>query len=333
MTGYAPQNPERERRSVSGIEARKLRVAVLVPCFNEAATIEQVVTSFRDALPDCAVYVYDNNSSDDTVSRAEAAGAIVRREFLQGKGHVVRRMFADIDADIFILVDGDDTYDAAAAPMLVDYLLTNSLDMVTAKRIATSTEAYRFGHMFGNRLLTTLVAKSFGQRVSDLLSGYRILSRRFVKSFPVLTGGFEIETELTVHALELGMPQDEVETKYRERPADSASKLNTYRDGLRILRVILVLVKEERPLLFFSMIFALFATTSVALAYPIFIDFFETGLVERIPTAILSTGMMLLGFLSLASGFILDTVTRGRREIKRLSYLSQPGPDTRRFGE
>jgi len=333
MVSAAPPFADYERRSAPGIEARRHRIAVLVPCYNEGATIGQVVKSFRDALPDCAVYVYDNNSTDDTVEKAEAAGAIVRRELLQGKGHVVRRMFADIEANIFILVDGDDTYDASAAPMLVAHLLDNSLDMVTAKRVAESSGAYRFGHVFGNRMLTTLVAKSFGQRVTDLLSGYRILSRRFVKSFPVLTGGFEIETELTVHALELGIPQDEVETVYRERPADSASKLNTYRDGFRILRAILVLVKEERPLVFFSTIFALLASASVILIYPVFIDFFETGLVQRVPTAILSTGMMLLAFLSLASGFILDTVTRGRREMKRLCYLSLPGPDTRRFGE
>ncbi len=324
---------EFERRAVPGREARQIRVAVLVPCYNEGSTIGSVVADFRAALPDAVVYVYDNNSTDDTVDKAEAAGAIVRRESLQGKGHVVRRMFADVEADVFILVDGDDTYDASAAPDLVQHLLGDGLDMVTAKRVATSTEAYRFGHVFGNRLLTGLVAKSFGQRVTDLLSGYRVLSRRFVKSFPVLTGGFEIETELTVHALELGMPQAEIETAYRERPADSASKLNTYRDGLRILKTIAVLIKEERPLVFFSTIFAVLATAAIVLMYPVFIEFLETGLVERMPTAVLSTGMMLLAFLSLASGFILDTVTRGRRELKRLFYLTIPGPDSRRFGE
>ena len=326
-------NAEFERRINPGREARAVRIAVLVPCYNEGNTIANVVTGFRKALPDAAVYVYDNNSSDDTVEKAEAAGAIVRHETLQGKGHVVRRMFADVEADVFILVDGDDTYDAEAAPDLVKRLLGDGLDMVTGKRIATSTDAYRFGHVFGNQLLTGLVAKSFGQRVTDVLSGYRVLSRRFVKSFPVLTGGFEIETELTVHALELGMPQAEIETAYRERPADSASKLNTYRDGLRILKTIAVLIKEERPLVFFSAIFALLATASLVLIYPVVIDFLETGLVERIPTAVLSTGMMLLAFLSLASGFILDTVTRGRRELKRLFYLTIPGPDARRFGE
>ncbi len=330
----AVENPvDHERRAGGGIQQRRNRVAVLVPCFNEEDSIGAVVRDFRQSLPDAAIYVYDNNSTDRTIEVAREHGAVVREERQQGKGHVVRRMFADIEADIFILVDGDDTYDAAAAPKLVRHLLDNGLDMITAKRVAVSDEAYRFGHVLGNRLLTGLVARSFGRRVSDLLSGYRILSRRFVKSFPVLAGGFEIETELTVHALELGMPQDEIETKYRERPEGSESKLNTYRDGARILKMILVLLKEERPLAFFSVVFALLAVTSVVLAWPVFIAFFETGLVLRIPTAILSTGIMLLAFLSLTCGFILDTVTRGRRELKRLSYLQIPGPDARRFGE
>ncbi len=324
---------DHERRASSGIQQRKNRVAVLVPCFNEEDSIGAVVRDFRQSLPDAAIYVYDNNSTDRTIEVAREHGAVVREEHQQGKGHVVRRMFADIEADIFILVDGDDTYDAAAAPKLIRHLLDNGLDMITAKRVAVSDEAYRFGHVFGNRLLTGLVAHSFGRRVSDLLSGYRVLSRRFVKSFPVLAGGFEIETELTVHALELGMPQDEIETKYRERPEGSESKLNTYRDGARILKMIVVLLKEERPLAFFSAVFVLLAVTSVVLVWPVFIEFFETGLVPRIPTAILSTGIMLLAFLSLTCGFILDTVTRGRRELKRLSYLRIPGPDARRFGE
>ena len=328
------ENPvDHERRTGGGIQQRRNRVAVLVPCFNEEDSIGAVIRDFRQSLPDAAIYVYDNNSTDRTIEVAREHGAVVRAERQQGKGHVVRRMFADIEADIFILVDGDDTYDAAAAPKLVRHLLDNGLDMITAKRVAVSDEAYRFGHVFGNRLLTGLVAHSFGRRVSDLLSGYRILSRRFVKSFPVLAGGFEIETELTVHALELGMPQDEIETKYRERPEGSESKLNTYRDGARILKMIIVLLKEERPLAFFSAVFALLAVTSVVLVWPVFIEFFETGLVPRFPTAILSTGIMLLAFLSLTCGFILDTVTRGRRELKRLSYLQIPGPDARRFGE
>ncbi len=322
-----------ERRSDPVVGDRRVRIAVLIPCYNEAATVGTVVTDFRAALPDAAIYVYDNNSSDETINVAEEAGALIRKEHQQGKGHVVRRMFADIEADVYVLVDGDDTYEAAAAPRLIDTLFANGLDLLTAKRVPTSGEAYRFGHQFGNRLLTNLVARSFGSRVSDMLSGYRILSRRFVKSFPILTGGFEIETELTVHALELGMPQDEVDTVYKERPEGSASKLSTYRDGARILKTILVLVKEERPLVFFSVLFAILSATSVVLAWPILITFLETGLVPRIPTAILSTGLMLLAFLSLASGTILDTVTRGRRELKRLSYLRIPGPDARRFGE
>ncbi len=322
-----------ERRSNPDIGSRMLRVAVLIPCYNEAATIRTVIADFQAALPEAAIYVYDNNSTDDTINVAEQAGALIRREHQQGKGHVVRRMFADIEADVYVLVDGDDTYEAAAAGSLVDKLMSDGLDLVTAKRIANSGEAYRFGHQFGNRLLTFLVAKSFGSRVSDMLSGYRILSRRFVKSFPVLTGGFEIETELTAHALELGMPQDEVETVYRERPAGSDSKLSTYRDGAKILLTIVRLLKAERPLAFFSVWFVILFATSAVLAWPILITFLDTGLVHRVPTAILSTGIMLLAFLSLASGLILDTVTRGRRELKRLSYLRIPGPDARRFGE
>jgi glycosyltransferase involved in cell wall biosynthesis len=322
-----------ERRSDPHIGLRTLRVAVLIPCYNEAATIGTVIKDFRAALPTAAIYVYDNNSSDDTIKVADQAGALIRREYQQGKGHVVRRMFADIEADVYVLVDGDDTYEASAAGRLVDKLMSDGLDLVTAKRKAISGEAYRFGHQFGNRLLTFLVAKSFGSRVSDMLSGYRILSRRFVKSFPVLTGGFEIETELTAHALELGMPQDEVETVYRERPAGSDSKLSTYRDGAKILLTIVRLLKAERPLAFFSVWFVILFATSTILAWPILITFLDTGLVPRVPTAILSTGIMLLAFLSLASGLILDTVTRGRREFKRLSYLRIPGPDARRFGE
>ena len=300
-------------------------VAVLIPCYNESASIATVVGDFRAALPDARIYVYDNNSSDDTVARASAAGATVRIETHQGKGHVVRRMFADVEADVYVLVDGDDTYEAAAAPRLVARLLDDGLDMVTGTRVASSTEAYRTGHRFGNRLLTGLVSASFGQEISDMLSGYRVLSRRFVKSFPLLSAGFEIETEMTVHALELGMPQAEVETAYKERPVGSESKLSTYRDGIRILRTIVRLLKEERPLPFFGAIFALLSVGAVVLAVPILITFVDTGLVPRLPTAILATGMMLVAFLSLASGLILDTVTRGRQELKRLRYLQVEG--------
>ncbi|MEO0575813.1 MAG: glycosyltransferase family 2 protein, partial [Pseudomonadota bacterium] len=265
-------------------------VAVLVPCYNEQATIASVVRDFKSALPDAVVYVYDNNSSDNTIQEARAAGAVVHRETHQGKGHVVRRMFADIEADIYVLVDGDDTYEAAAAPAMIEQLRTDGLDMITGTRIASSDDAYRTGHRFGNRVLTGIVARSFGSEVSDMLSGYRILSRRFVKSFPLLSGGFEIETEMTIHALELGMPQAEVKTNYKERPEGSESKLNTYGDGFKILITIVRMLKEERPLAFFSAIGAVMTLLAVILAVPIVITFIETGLVPRFPTAILATG-------------------------------------------
>jgi hypothetical protein len=301
-------------------------IVVIVPCHNEAASIARVVADFQKALPEAVVIVCDNNSTDDTAEVARRAGALVRREHLRGKGNAVRRMFSDIEADIYVLVDGDDTYDHASAAKLVARLREEGLDMVVGARVATSDSAYRRGHRLGNYLLTKLVRVVFGDRVSDMLSGYRVLSRRFVKSFPALTEGFEIETELTVHALELRMPMAEMATPYRERPASSASKLNTFRDGWRILKTIVLLVKEERPLPFFSCLFALLALSSLVLAWPVFATYVETGLVPRLPTAVLSMGLMLLAFLSLACGAILDTVTRGRREMKRLHYLSVPGP-------
>ena len=327
------QRFEYERRSSGDIDKRNLRIAVLVPCYNEGATIAAVVRGVTDSRPDCVDYVFDNNSSDNTIEAARSAGAVVREEHMQGKGHVVRRMFADVEADVYVLVDGDDTYEAEAAPDLVSRLLCDGLDMVTARRLHDSSAAYRPGHVLGNRVLTNLVGAIFGSRVSDVLSGYRVFSRRFVKSFPVLSRGFEIETEFTVHALELDMPQAEYPTRYSERPPDSESKLNTWRDGFRILRTIVQLLKEERPLGFFSSIFFVLAALSVLLAWPIVTEFLATGLVPRIPTAILSTGMMLLAFLSLVCGMVLDTVTRGRRELKRLFYLRVPGPGVRRFGE
>ncbi len=300
------------------------RLAVLIPCHNEERTIAQVVRDFRVALPEAVVYVYDNASTDTTSLVARQSGAIVRNEPLKGKGNVVRRMFADIDADIYVLVDGDDTYDASRAPEMVRALLDNSLDMVTGQRSTDVHAAYRRGHRFGNKLLSGIVRRIFGDRVVDMLSGYRVFSRRYVKSFPALSQGFEIETELTVHALELRMPMMEVLTQYKERPEGSTSKLRSYRDGIRILWLIFLLVKEERPLQFFSGLFLLLATISIGLAVPIVAEFIRTGLVPRLPTAILSTGMMLLAFLSLAVGLILDTVTHGRREMKRLSYLAIP---------
>jgi len=280
----------------------------------------------RAALPHATVYVYDNGSTDRTVERAEAAGAVVRREPLRGKGNVVRRMFADVDADIYVLVDGDGTYDTAAAPMLIDRLVDDQLDMVNAARVSEQASAYRAGHRLGNVMITGAVARIFGNHFRDILSGYRVLSRRFVKSFPALAAGFEIETELTVHALQLRMPTAEIDTRYEERPTGSVSKLNTYRDGFRILRMILRLAKEERPLLFFSLIAALLAAIAVGLSVPIFEEFRRTGLVPRFPTAILSTGIMILAFLSVTCGFVLDTVTRGRYEMKRLHYLREQAP-------
>jgi glycosyltransferase involved in cell wall biosynthesis len=302
------------------------RIAVLIPCFNEAAAIGTVVADFRAALPGAVIHVYDNNSTDGTAAAARAAGAVVRHEALQGKGNVVRRMFADVEADIYVLVDGDDTYEAAAAPRMVALLCERGLDMVTGTRTGGGAAAYRRGHRFGNRVLTGLVAGVFGDRVSDMLSGYRVFSRRFVKSFPALAGGFETETEFTVHALELGMPIGEVPTAYKERPPGSASKLNTIRDGVRILRTILVLVKEERPLPFFGFAALALLLAGLGLFVPVLLTYLETGLVPRLPTAVLSLGLVLLSFLSLACGLVLDTVTRGRKEAKRIAYLSIPGP-------
>jgi glycosyltransferase involved in cell wall biosynthesis len=302
------------------------QIAVLVPCYNEDAAIAIVVRDFREVLPDAPIYVYDNNSQDRTIEVARAAGAVVGTETLQGKGNVVRRMFADVEADVYVLVDGDDTYDAAMAPRLISSLLDHQLDMVNARRVTDEAEAYRVGHRFGNKLLSSLVCMIFGNRCRDVLSGYRVLSRRFVKSFPALSEGFEIETEITIHALELRMPMAEVDTAYKARSAGSVSKLRTCRDGVRILWSIFCLMKEERPLPFFGAIFLAFALFSVAISLPIFITYFETGLVPRFPTAVLATGTMLLGFLSLVCGLVLDTVTLSRREAKRMRYLAYPAP-------
>lgn len=302
------------------------RLAVLIPCHNEEVAIGAVVAGFRAALPDAVIYVFDNNSTDGTVAAARGAGAVVARERLQGKGHVVRRMFADIDADIYILVDGDGTYEAAAAPRLVALLREQALDMVTGTRVHADMAAYRPGHVFGNHLLTGLVRLLFRADVGDMLSGYRVFSRRFVKSFPALAAGFETETEFTVHALQLGMPVAECPTEYRERPAGSASKLRTFRDGARILRLILRLVRDEMPLPFFSLVALGVFVIGLALGVPVVIEFLHTGLVPRLPTAILSASLVMLSFVSLACGVVLDSVARGRREVKRLAYLTIPGP-------
>lgn len=301
-------------------------IAVLIPCYNEESAIAQVVKDFREALPTALIYVYDNNSSDRTKAVAFEAGAIVRNAPLQGKGNVVCRMFADIEADIYVLVDGDDTYHAASAGSMVSMLIDEQFDMINGKRVSNIEAAYRRGHKFGNALLTTLISMIFGRRFTDILSGYRVFSRRFVKSFPALSSGFEIETELTVHALELRMPTFEVSTPYKERPEGSVSKLRTYQDGWRILVTIFLLMKEERPLQFFSAIFGVLALFSILISIPVLITYLQTGLVPRLPTAILSTGALLVGFLSLVCGLVLDTVTLGRREAKRMRYLAIPAP-------
>lgn len=306
-----------------------IKVAVLIPCYNEATPIGAVVTDFRAALPHADIYVYDNNSTDDTADIARAAGAIVRTEMQQGKGNVVRRMFADIDADVYVMVDGDNTYEAKAAPDLIAKLTHETLDMVSGCRITEIQEAYRPGHRFGNWMLTSLVARIFGKRTKDMLTGYRVFSRRFVKSFPALSRGFEIETELTVHALELRMPIADVDTAYVDRLPGSDSKLNTIRDGLRILKMIALLVKEERPLACFGGVGLFFGIVSLILGIPIVVEFMETGLVPRFPTAILASAIMVIGVLSVMSGLILDTVTLGRREVKRMAYLSLPAPPRR----
>jgi glycosyltransferase involved in cell wall biosynthesis len=296
-------------------------VAVLIPCHNEAATVAGVVRDFCSCLPGADIYVYDNASTDDTAALARQAGAHVRHEPLRGKGNVVRRMLSDIDADVYLLVDGDGTYDAASAPRLIEHLLSNGLDMVNCARVPVADAAFRPGHALGNSVLSGLITFVFGDRIRDVLSGYRVMSRRFVKTFPALSSGFEIETELTVHALELRVPMAELEAPYRERPAGSTSKLNTVGDGMRILRLVFHLMKEERPLQFFGCIFILLAGVSLGIGIPVVHTFIQTGLVPRLPSATLATGLMIVAFLALVSGLVLDTVTRGRRELKRLYYL------------
>ena len=302
------------------------RIAVLLPCFNEEAAIGRTVAGFRKALPGATVYVYDNNSSDGTAAAARKAGAIVRTERQQGKGHVVRRMFADVDADVYVMADGDLTYDPAAAPKMVELLLGDQLDMVVGTRKHEAKAAYRGGHVLGNKAFTGILAGLFGRSFSDIFSGYRAFSRRFVKSFPVLSSGFEIETEMSVHALELRMPVGEVETAYGARPEGSQSKLSTYRDGWRILTSIATLYRVERPVLFFGVIGAALIVAALILSIPLIVTYIHTGLVPRFPTAILITGMTIIAVLCFFAGLILDTVTRGRREVRRLAYLSLSAP-------
>jgi glycosyltransferase involved in cell wall biosynthesis len=320
-----PMARTHERLSGQG-SAAELQIAVLIACYNEQAAIGRVVREFRQVLPAATIYVYDNNSSDGSAEIAAGAGAVVRHEGPQGKGNVVRRMFADIEADVYVLVDGDATYEAAAAPRLVEALVDGKLDLVNGCRVSRASDAYRRGHRFGNRMLNAIVRAIFGDRFADMLSGFKVFSRRFVKTFPGLSRGFEIEAEVTIHALELGMPVGELPVDYRARPEESASKLKTVRDGVRILWLIARLVRAERPLFFFAALFAVLAASSIALAIPLAITYFETGLVPRLPTAVLATGMMLLAFLCLLSGLILSTITRGRREAKRMRYLAIPAP-------
>jgi glycosyltransferase involved in cell wall biosynthesis len=300
------------------------RVAVIIPCFNEAVAIPTVIRDFAAALPDARIYVYDNNSTDQTMQAAKTAGAIVRKQDLQGKGHVVRRMFADVDADVYVMVDGDATYDATSAPLMIEKLLAEELDMVVGARISTELEAYRHGHRFGNWLLTGLTGRIFGRTFSDMLSGYRVFSRRFVKSYPAHAGGFEVETELAVHALELHMPVAEYPTRYIGRMDGSHSKLNTWRDGWRILMTILKLTKNGKPLLFFGTGAILCSLLAILLALPLLATYLHTGLVPRFPTAILCSALIILAGIFVVCGLVLDTVTLGRRETKHLAYLSYP---------
>ncbi len=322
MDSVAARIPEHDAKPSGPSTAAGPRIAVLIPCYNEELTIGNVVQAFRAELPGATVYVYDNNSTDRTIAIATAAGAVCRTESQQGKGNVVRRMFADVEADVYVMVDGDDTYDATSVKRLIEPVLFQQADMVNAVRVATGKEAYRPGHRFGNILLTGVLSRTFGDRCTDMLSGYRAMSRRFVKSFPALSEGFEIETEITVHALELGLRIAEITAPYKERPEGSVSKLHTYRDGIRILRVILLLLKAERPFRFFAAISAAIFLVTAVLAAPLIVTYVETGLVPRLPTAILVTGLSIVGLLTLMSGIILETVTRGRRESKRMFYLS-----------
>ena len=320
------------RRGAADARVTMPTVAVLLPCYNEEAAIGPTVAAFRAALPGAIVYVYDNNSRDRTVAAARAAGAVVRTERIQGKGAVVRRMFADVDADVYVMADGDLTYDAASAPAMVARMLDEQLDMIVGTRIGEAATAYRRGHRLGNAMLTGMLTRLFGRSFTDILSGYRVFSRRFVKSFPVLSVGFEIETEISVHALELRMPVGELETPYLARPEGSESKLSTWGDGFRILRTIATLYRIERPLWYFGGLGGMLAIAAILLATPLGVTYAETGLVPRFPTAILVTGLMILAALCGFAGLILDTVVRGRREMRRLAYLAYPAPARRSGG-
>jgi glycosyltransferase involved in cell wall biosynthesis len=300
------------------------QIAVLVPCFNEEATVGKVVADFCNELPTAAIYVFDNNSTDRTAELAASAGAFVIRETRQGKGNVIRRMFAEVEADIYVLVDGDDTYDASAARQFVERLLRDRLDFINGARQPVADAAYRRGHQFGNIVLSSLVQAIFGRQFRDMLSGYKVFSRRFVKSFPAMSRGFEIETELSIHALELRMPCAEIPTTYRERPVGSESKLRTFRDGWRILTLIIKLIKDERPLRFFGAAGAVLMLVAIGLVLPLVGEYLQTGLVPRIPTAVLCSALAITSILSVFTGLIMDMITKSRQEMKRLFYLSIP---------
>jgi len=313
-----------ENRNMPHLTSPHPHIVVLIPCYNEEITIAKVVHEFKTVLPDATIYVYDNNSKDRTADLARSAGAIVRQETQQGKGHVVRRMFRDIEADFYVMVDGDDTYEAAVAPKMLELAQFGPFDLVNCLREETEDEAYRSGHRWGNAMLTGVVSRIFGKRIEDMLSGYKIFSRRFVKSFPALSHGFDIETELTVHALELSMPVTHTVGRYGGRPEGSVSKLATYRDGWRILMMILKLIRHERPLFFFGVLSVVLSAASICIATPVILTYLDLGQVPRLPTAVLSTGIVLLAALSLLAGVILDTVSRGRREARFLAYLHYP---------
>ncbi|MES0863529.1 glycosyltransferase family 2 protein [Ruegeria sp. SCPT10] len=302
-----------------------LEIAVILPCYNEAVAIGETVAQFRAALPGATIYVFDNNSTDNTTQVAREAGAVVRTENLQGKGNVVRRMFADVEADVYVMADGDATYDSAAAPQLVQLLVSQNLDMVNGARVNKETEAYRRGHKFGNALFTGLVKFFFSDKINDLLSGYRVFSRRFVKSFPALSNGFEIETELTVHAMQMRMPIGEVQTSYFSRLPESNSKLSTFKDGWRILKMISLLIKEEKPMVFFMSLALIFFLPSLSVFLSVLNEFLQTGIVSRFPSLIVAVAGFVAAMLSVVCALILDSLARGRREIRRLSYLQFPG--------
>ena len=330
MATHLPASNDVTRKpETSPLQNVKPNVAVLIPCFNEEATIQAVILGFRRFLPEATIYVYDNNSTDNTAAIASKSGAVVRQERYQGKGNVMRRMFADIEADVYLLTDGDLTYDMSAANVLIQTLISKNADMVVGVRVESNEGAYRPGHRFGNRLFNKTVALLFGEALTDILSGYRAMSRRFVKSFPASSPGFETETELSIHALDLKLATVEVPLPYGERPIGSASKLRTYRDGMRILMTIMMMYRALRPFQFYGIIALCLFVLALALGVPVVVTYLETGLVPRFPTAILAAGIMQIGFLSLACGLVIEAISSTRRELKRMRYLDLPSPDNR----